>query len=94
MKTKEEQIAEMLWHENFKLYDGSVYNMGLIRARLIANKIMALPLDVPSDEEIIRHIVTHCRDYENEPDTPLMDEQTYLEGYKAAIAEIIKRNGG
>jgi hypothetical protein len=54
----------------------------------IADAILALPLDVPSEEEIKESSQYYIE--KHTIDRPM--QWTYIDGYEDAISEIIKRN--
>ena len=88
---KREQIIEILknphWFLNGKLFESDFER--------IANAILALPLDVPSDDEINTTAYDYCMFEGGEEGEPEADPEAYRhfrDGMNCMREEIIKRN--
>jgi len=116
MKTRKEQIIEIIRTELSKAFEmglrqhpNDAENSEFYRPKIdlsitprVADEIMALPIDIPSEEEIDKmadkeYLIFHIKDPRGKRDFAQLSMRGFLmegfvRGYKEAIAEIIKRN--
>lgn len=84
METRKKQIIEILKSPHYFI-NGKIYLSDFYR---IADAILALPIEVPSEEEIKESSQYYIE--KHTIDRPM--QWTYIDGYEDAISEIIKRN--
>jgi len=80
--TKREQIIEIVETNLSSKIENDYVKKGV--AKNIADAILAIPIDVPTEEEIYRECPAYC-DWSGE-------SLAWMAGVKWTISEIIKRN--